>query len=365
VLTVISIDEAKKWDGIVKSFENYDAYYLGGYSKAFQLHGDGEPNLFYYEDSYIRAMNVVMIRDIEQDENFHSKLSKGQFFDITTPYGYGGFLIEGTTTEDSLRCLDAEYSSFCRSKGIISEFVRFHPILNNSEALKGIYNITKLGTTIPMNIDLRELMWGDLTSSNRGRVRKARKEGVEILWGRDIELFKEFAHLYNSTMERNNARDYYYFADDFYSSILNDLKDNALIFYAAYQSKIIAMSIILFANHQMHYHLGASDKEYHHLAPTNLLFYEAACWGRENGYKTFHLGGGVGSNEDSLYKFKSTFNRNSNNNFEIGSKIFDENQYKELVEMRKVETGIDTRSGFFPKYRGIFSDFDVTLFNGL
>jgi len=39
------------------------------------------------------------------------------------------------------------------------------------------------------------------------------------------------------------------------------------------------------------------------------LLYEAACWGIENGYKTFHLGGGLGSREDSLYQFKKDLTR--------------------------------------------------------
>ena len=64
--------------------------------------------------------------------------------------------------------------------------------------------------------------------------------------------------------------------------------------------------------------LVSSDREYQHFAPTNLLLYEVACWGCENGYKTFHLGGGLDSKEDSLYKFKSAFNRNSDNTFSIG-----------------------------------------------
>lgn len=157
--------------------------------------------------------------------------------------------------------------------------------------------------------------------------------------------------MYNDTMDKDNATDYYYFKDAFYNSILNDLKYHALIFYAVYKSKKIAMSIIIFANQHMHYHFSASDRHHQHLAPTNLLLFEAACWGSENGFKTFHLGGGVGNCEDNLFKFKSSFNRNSDNIFVIGRKIFDEEKYKELVEIRKVEGGLDSNSKFFPKYR--------------
>jgi len=142
------------------------------------------------------------------------------------------------------------------------------------------------------------------------------------------------------------------FKKDFYNSILEDLKYNSLIFYAVFEDRIISMSIILFANKQMHYHLSATDREYRNLAPTNLLLYEAACWGIENGYKTFHLGGGLGSREDSLYQFKKGFNKNSSTYFCIGKKIFDKEKYDELIKIRKQDPYFDENKLFFPLYRG-------------
>jgi len=354
MLSVIPIDEAEKWDAIVHSFKEYDAYYLSGYSKAFQLHGDGKPHVFYYDDGKMRAMNVVMKRDVGQDEKFVGKIPKDTYFDLATPYGYGGFLVEGEITENRLKLLDKEYSTFCKDSGIISEFVRFQPMLRNSKALGDVYDIMNLSKTISIALDSREQIWNNLNSKNRNMVRKAQKSSVKIYWGRNAELYEEFVQMYNATMDKDNASYYYYFGDEFYNSILNDFKYNALMFYAVYQSEKIAMSIILFANKQIHYHLSASSREYQHLAPTNLLLYEVACWGSENGYKTFHLGGGVGSSEDSLYKFKSSFNRNSDNTFAIGRKIFDKGKYKELIEIRKVDGGIDTNSNFFPQYRAEF-----------
>jgi hypothetical protein len=351
MLLVISIDDAKKWDEIVRSFKDYDVYYLSGYTKAFELHGDGDPTLFYYEDHNIRGMNVVMKRDIGKDENFSQKLTEGSYFDLATPYGYGGFLFEGEAIGDSLKNFNDEYSSFCKSKGIISEFARFHPMLKNYESLGDFYDISRLGKTISMCLHSAEQIWCDLISKNRNMIRKAKKSGVEVFWGQSAELYKEFIQLYNATMDKDKAKDYYYFGEDFYNSIINDIKYNSLIFYATYQGKIISMSIILFANQKMHYHLSASNREYQHFAPTNLLLYEAACWGCENGYKTFHLGGGLGSKEDSLFKFKNAFNRNSDNTFAIGRKIFDDKKYIELVGIRSKENKFVNKDSFFPSYR--------------
>jgi hypothetical protein len=351
MLSVVGIDQSEEWDNIVKKFKEYDVYYLASYVKAFEIHGDGDPILFYYEGNNMKAINVVIKRDIENDSNFSGKIAKGNFFDLVTPYGYGGFLIEGDKSVINIEDLNEEFNSYCKTNGIVSEFVRFHPILKNHMNLDTIYHISDLGKTVSINLISKAHIWSELTSKNRNMIRKAKKLGVKVFWGRSPELVNEFIGLYNSTMDRDNAKDYYYFQEDFYHSILNDLMYNSLIFYAVNQGKLIAMSIILFGNQQVHYHLSASDKEYQTLAPTNLLLYEVACWGHANGFKTFHLGGGLGSREDSLYKFKKAFNRNYCNDFFVGRKIFDVKTYNELLEIRRIEGEFVGRNTFFPEYR--------------
>ena len=352
MLEIINIEQSDKWNKIVKSFNNYDVYYLPEYVAAFQINGDGEPLLFYYEGSGIKAMNVVMKRDIALDEKFKGEIPLNSYYDIATPYGYGGFLLEGEITKSSLELLDKEYSAKCVEDGIVSEFVRFHPVLENDEKLEGIYDISKLGKTITMRLDSSEQIWGNLISKNRNVIRKAKKASVEIYWGRSTGLIEKFIELYKATMEKDNAKDYYYFKKDFYNSVLKDLRYNSMIFYAVYEEKIISMSMILFSNNQIHYHLSASEQNYQHLASTNLLLFEAACWGVENGYKTFHLGGGLGSQEDSLYKFKKAFNRNSETRFSIGKKVFSEKVYNNLIQLSKKNNNQENNADFFPEYRG-------------
>ena len=139
-----------------------------------------------------------------------------------------------------------------------------------------------------------------------------------------------------------------YFESDFYKSICEDLPQNAQVFYAELDGKIIAASIMLAANGRMNYHLSGSVREYATLAPTNLLLYQAALWGSANGYKTLYLGGGVGSGEDGLYRFKKSFYRADDlNQFYIGKKIFCPELYDELCCQRNIEEN----TSFFPQYR--------------
>lgn len=343
-LKVYNINDAEQWDNIVYSFKNFDVYYLSGYVKAFQFHGDGEPYLLYYESDCCRGMNVVMKRDISLVPEFIGKIDCKMFYDIVTPYGYGGWIIEGRETGR----LFHEYEKWCQNNNIVSEFVRYHPVLNNYLDSQTFYDVIPLGKTITMDLSSKEMIWANLTSKNRNMIRKAKNAGIRIYHGNFPEVYAQFREIYNATMDKDHAEKYYYFEKAFYSSILNDLFFNSQIFYAELDRKIVAASIILTANGKMNYHLSGSVKDYQHLAPTNLLLYETARWGNENGYKTFHLGGGVGSHEDSLFRFKKSFYRKEPSVYYIGKKIYLHEMYQDLIQLRDE---IDENSTYFPKYR--------------
>lgn len=165
--------------------------------------------------------------------------------------------------------------------------------------------------------------------------------------GKIFKMFK-FRTIYNGTMDKDDAEEYYYFGPEFYQSVLADLPQNAQVFWAEKEGQVIAASIMLATNGRMNYHLSGSLREFSSLAPTNLLLFQAALWGCANGYKTLYLGGGVGSGEDSLFKFKRAFYKGDLNHFYIGKRIYDQEQYDELLGLR---TEIDN-PGYFPKYRG-------------
>ena len=46
------------------------------------------------------------------------------------------------------------------------------------------------------------------------------------------------------SMDKDNAEDYYYFNKNFYESVLNDLPNNAQVFYAEYEGKIIVVLLL-------------------------------------------------------------------------------------------------------------------------
>ncbi len=344
MLDVYTIEKKEHWDSIVRSFHNYDVYWLSGYVKAFQIHGDGQPLLFRYEGEKIRGINVVMKRDVAKDRRFIDKIPEGQYFDFATPYGYGGWIIEGEQTQE----LFTAYENWIKENGIVSEFVRFHPLIKNHEGCSAFYKVIQLGEVVHMDLSSPENIWDNITSKNRNMIRKAIKNEVKVYNGRFPEIFERFREIYNKTMDKDDAEDYYYFKPNFYISLLEDLPHNSQVFWAEKNKQVIAASIMVYANGHMNYHLSGSQREFGSLSPGNLLLYNAALWGCANGYKTFYLGGGVGSGEGSLFRFKRAFYKGDLNRFYIGKKIYDGRKYNELTDMRKEIENPD----YFPKYRG-------------
>ena len=343
MLNIYTIEQSAQWDAVVRSFSEHDTYWLSGYVKAFKIHGDGEPLLFFYVGKRVRGINVVMKRDISNDPHFKGKLERGVYFDFSTPYGYGGWLIEG----DDSGNLFATYEEWCSDNGIISEFVRFHPVISNQKYSENNYDVFRLGRTVTLDLYSPEIIWENITSKNRNMIRKAQKNGIVIYNGCSHEIYDIFREIYNETMNKNSADPYYYFEPAFYESVLNDLSENAKVFYALLDGKVIAASIMLVENGRMNYHLSGSVRECANLAPTNLILYEAVLWGCANGWKTLYLGGGVGSCEDGLFCFKKSFYKGELNSFFIGKKIILPDKYDELVKI----VGKADNSTFFPLYR--------------
>ena len=352
MIEIIPIEKSEFWDKVVLSFTNYDVYYLSGYVKAFQIHGAGEPLLIYYKSDDLRGICVLMKRDISQDNRFKSFLPENTYFDVVTPYGYGGFVFEGDMSIKNINRFSEKYIEILNSENIISTFYRFHPQLGNASYLRSIIDVVELGRTIVLDLDSETIIWNNISSKNRNAIRGAQKKEVIIKHGKSKDLFEHFIEIYNSTMAKDKADSYYFFGLDFYESLRTDLKDNFEIFFAEHFGKIVAIAIILYANGRLHYHLSGSIFEYRHLSPSNLLLFEVALWGSKNGFKTFHLGGGLGSGEDNLFKFKKAFNRNSGLQFSVGKEICNLEKYNYLVQLRKEKSfEFKTDSSFFPLYR--------------
>lgn len=344
MIRTYSLEDKENWIKIVETFKNNDVYYYPEYVDAYKKNGDGEPILIHFKNETFEAINVVIKRDLSMIESLKGRIQIGSLFDFTTPYGYGGILFNKRCSSNEKLVFFNEYFEFCKQSSIVTEFVRFNPILKNHMSLQKFIPLIHLGSTISIETVNLKQIWENFSSKNRNTIRKSLKNGVEVFWGNSKELQKIFVKMYIETMNKDNADSYYYFSDQYFESLFTEMKYKMKFFYAVYQEKIVSISIILFHRKKIHYHLSASDVEYRNVAPTNMLLFELSKYAYINGYDEIHLGGGLGGKTDGLYNFKKSFNRNKDNSYVVGKLIFNSELYGELIK------GIEMDS-YFPLYR--------------
>lgn len=348
-LSVITASDCFHWNEIVKSYGKWDIYYLAEYALSFQLHGDGTPLLLHYKDENDDFCYVVMKRDIAEDPLFSGVLERQRYYDFETPYGYGGPLTNDGISSMGQKKFLKELGQYTKENQIISQFVRFHPLLANHITAPEVFDTRYLHKTVYIDTSSEELIMKNMDSKNRNMVRKAIKNDVFII-RKDIGEYKDFIPIYEETMDKDSAAEYYYFSEEYFRE-QQKLKNNACFFYAIKDNIPIAGAIMYYNEQFMHYHLAGSHSEYRKYSPGNLLLYEAACWASKEGIKQFHLGGGI-VEDDNLFGFKKQFNKNGYLPFYIGRTIFDSEGYSLLMEKRKtIDPSFDFNNNRMIQYR--------------
>ena len=343
-------ESREEWNKTVKSFKNWDIYYLYEYTESMARHGDGKQWLIYFKGENSRFCYPVHIKDIADFGAFEGILKKGVYFDLSTPYGYGGPLSDSEIPEADQKEFDTYFKEFCRKNKIVTQFVRYHPLLSNQHTIDKVSEISEIKDTVYIDTSDSDLIFSNMDSKNRNMIRKAKKSGVEIICDNGEHL-EDFINIYNSTMTRLDAKNYYFFERSYYEFLINEMGENTKFFYAVLNGTIISSSIFFFNDNFMHYHLSGTLMEHRSYAPTNLLLYEAALWANERGIKKLHLGGGVGI-EDSLFNFKKQFNKNGRIPFFIGRTIADQNAYDHLLDLRKENDPLfDKNNDYYIQYR--------------
>ena len=320
-----------------------DIYFKEEYAKLYKEIEKGEVENFCFENELGKVLFIYIKREVILDNI--------KYYDIITPYGYGGTLIQNCKDKNTDKLISLFWEKFLEYaflNKIICSFVRFHPIEKNYEYCRDIMELERISSTVCIDLNSEEQIWSDISSKCRNIIRKSIKNNVMVIEDENLKKINDFQNLYYDTMKKNNADEYYFFKEEFFEQ-LKFLKEKEIThFYALHEDKIISSILVLMGDEYLHYYLSANSQEGYSLNANSLLLYEIAKYGLKRGYKYFHLGGGYGGDDSPLFKFKSSFHKNHTLSFYIGKKIFNQKIYDELCQ----KAGIDNRSlNYFPLYR--------------
>ncbi len=331
-----------------------DIYFYPQYAKLYELNNEGEACCFLCKKSENDFIIFPFLKRRINSLNLFKDLPE-EYFDIISPYGYGGYLRNRYCSIDMKYFLNL-FQNYCKENNIISEFVRFNPWLKTQDDCSKFLKVKLWNQVVAIELTKsEEEIWAGFDSKNRNRIRKSMRSGVIVKQDLNFILIDEFCRLYYQTMDKNNALNYYYFDRQFFQNMIDLLQKNITLFHALLKDKIIASLIVLYVNNFAHAHLACSDEDYLNLAPCNRLFYEVALWAKKEGFKFFFLGGGkTPQPDDNLFRFKKRFS-NKFLDFYIGKKIHNKEIY-ELLSQKKLQyeyerkNNINNNENFFPIY---------------
>lgn len=339
MIQIISSDKVEKWDEYLEAIDTSDVQYMCNYLKLFADYEQGEALLCIYEDENGLVYYPFIKKSIDNTK----------YFDITGPYGYGGPLYKVIKSKCELaRGFREEFDKYCNENNIISEFIRFHPMLDNHKYLQNHLEVLEIKKIVYVDLTKsEEEIFASYKSSNRRCIKQAIRENVEVF--KDNNSFEDFKKIYEDTMDRNSATDYYYFNDSFFKTINSTMGNNIDYYYSKREDKVIATELVLYSRDFAHSYLGGTLRDFFQYKPNHLLCHEVILDCKRRGMKYYILGGGYYP-KDGIFNYKLTYNPTGIRSYYVGKKIHNNSIYENLVKEIFKEDEMENVN-YFPLYR--------------
>ncbi|WP_422123797.1 GNAT family N-acetyltransferase [Planococcus sp. X10-3] len=271
-----------RWQQILDLFKINDIYFTREYLLSALKLDPGEVMLFYYvdEEGHGEIIYPFIKRQLNNDGTPN--------YDITTPFGYGGPVLKVNNDGSKLAANFLRvFSEFCRGEKILAEFIRFHPVLNNSNYFVDHLQLISVYDTY--TLQLNAYLSESEAVENKG---KGNGEDSDFSFRKlgTVKHMFDFLVLYYSTIRQSEDKDsYYFFTNDYFESLVSSLGSDLQLFGIYKGNKLLAASYVLVKGETIYHHLsGKSEVDTPVEAETELLN-NIAEWGAYNGFRYFHI----------------------------------------------------------------------------
>lgn len=323
-----------------------DVFFSPSYGKLYEKPEGGCCEIFDYSGNGGTISSMYIKRPVPW------LVSGVQYYDATTPYGYGGpLLTAGDSSKELISGFYSAWSDYCHDNRIIAEFVRFHLHDNIDLRLQYPGDIIHISDNVVCDLaSTMDEVWMGFDHKVRKNVKRAQSIGLTVTADAVGEHLAKFVDIYYKTMKRNKAKDYYYFEPSFFENLVRTLKEQFAFFHVWHDERIIATELVLCSQNYAYSFLGGTLQDFYPMRPNDLLKFEIIRWCKETGRRVFVLGGGF-LPEDGIYRYKKAFAPGSELPFYTGRKVFQADIYSQLVAIRSQKPEFDADSRFFPLYR--------------
>lgn len=336
-----------KWNDLISNCYTYDFYHTSCYHK-IEEQANETSSLFVASSGTELICLPLIVKPIPNTD----------FFDATSVYGYCGPVASIPFKElqpELIEFFKSKFVEYCNQNNIVCVFSRLHSLIPQINLFKEFGEVIDLNKTVAIDLTLP-------LEEQRKAYRKSNKSEINQLKGKKGYVFQridhsddasimEFVDIYIETMKKVDAKPYYFFDFDYFKQLLINPCFKCDLLVTRKDNEMAAGAIFTSTNSIMQYHLAGTKEAYMQDTPMKLILDEARVLGTEKGLKYLHLGGGVGgSDDDSLFRFKSGFSKNFHQ-FSVWNLVVNQVAYDKLVQDKGVKE--EEYPNFFPLYRAV------------
>ncbi len=341
-VSILRTTDSQTWVSFLDRLPHKDITYYPEYMRVYEDYGDGVGECFVYEDGESLLLYPYLRRPIAGVE----------VNDTVNPYCYGGPIhnvTDDTQAQQLITNFRRAFDDYACQTGIVSEFIRFHPHLQNQVGYGDLLDVKLYRRHVIIDLAQdEEQLFRQLRRSYRHGIQQAKHTGLQVALDTDHSFIDGFADLYRQSMIRHGQTGYLNFRPDYFRLLAKHLGDKLLLFMVKRHNTVLATALFLPCGDYMDYFLAAATPDAFTLYASHLLIYEVACWARQHGIRMLHLGGGA----PSLLFFKQGFSKQIAPYY-LGRKIHDLKTYTALSQARWRAMGYAWTgdASYFPGYR--------------
>lgn len=342
MFTIHSYENRREWFEDLSNMEIGDVFFSPDYLKSNEPILDGSVECFVFKDGDSTVLYPYIRRKIPGTDRF----------DITSAYGYGGAIARGEKT--GFAKFNDLFCEYCRDNGIVTEFIRFHPVFENHAFMESYLDGLYKSSVVALDYTRGDFsLTGSVKKEALKKIRRASNRGVSVIEDTEWKYYLQFMDLYHKDMSEKSASSFYFFDKKFFYLLKELMSGRSKIFIAFCNGKMIGGHFVLYGKDYSYNYLSCSNRQYLSSGVNDLLQYKVLEWALDKKIKKHVLGGGR-NNEDSLFHFKSKFSRDRMS-FYVGQRIHLAKEYRQLCEQKVFKQNLDEKEFYsrkwFPLYR--------------
>ena len=301
-MRILGTDDTAEWTAVLAHSRQHDFHHLPQYHRVAEQRGEGAGQLFVYREGDCTIALPLLLRPVDPRE-------PDGWRDATSVYGYGGPVGSHDTLPAGVaRNFQTALAEELVRRRVVALFSRLHPLIAQDDMLAGVGDCPASGETI--SIDLTEpgdAQRAQFNKSCRTSLRKLRELGFTGLHDCEKRYLPEFVSVYLETMRRAGAQSSYFFDETYFNLLTRELEGVSHLFVVLKDGEVAAATVCTICDGIVQDHLGGTRDAFLKFSPDRLVVDTERMWAAEMGARVFHLGGGVGAQQDSLFRYKSGF----------------------------------------------------------